>query len=50
VILFAILYVSLGLMKRLEIDPKNPVGFISALGSVIYDFEERSLSSILFYC
>jgi hypothetical protein len=30
-------------MNKLDIDPKNPVGFISVTGSIIYDRVERSL-------
>jgi ABC-type glucose/galactose transport system permease subunit len=42
-IFFAILSVSIGVINKLDIDPKNPVGFISATGSIIYDRVERSL-------
>ncbi len=42
-IFFAILSVSIGVINKLDIDPKNPVGFISVTGSIIYDLVERSL-------
>ena len=48
-IVFNILYVYIGVIKKLEMEPKNPVGLRSSTDGILYDFVARKFYYLGFY-